>query len=117
MSYYTTHQVSWDRQELPEEEVARDLAETEKEGAGVRIHGAQPGRNRAGDWLEILTGAERAEWPDVSGQMRQVSERHPGVTFTVEGRGEEMRDTWREYFLDGRSQLVQMPDFDTELAV
>ena len=105
MSYKTKHNVSWDsvnsgnNPEITEEEIARELAEL------------TPERGQ-GEWLDIITGQENAEWPETDSHMKKVSARHPGVVFTVNGRGEDPDDTWREYFLDGKSQLVHMPDFD-----
>ena len=104
MSYKTKHNVSWhnnngNNSPVSEQEIADDLAEI------------APERDR-GEWLDIITGQEQAEWPETSTHMREVSTRRPGVAFTVNGRGEDQDDTWREYFLDGKSQLVHMPEFD-----
>ena len=112
MSYYTKHEVSWDRTEVTEEEVSRALAEIAADDGSVRTPESRSGQDPAGRWLEIITGEERAEWAQVDTHMRELSTRYPGVGFTVDGQGEEQGDAWRESFQDGGSRLVHMKDFE-----
>ena len=110
MSYYTKHQASWDQTEVTHEEASRALAEIAADDRSVRTPESRSDQDQASRWLDIITGEQRAEPAQVDTHMRELSERYPGVRFTVDGQGEDQGDTWREYFMDGRSQLVRMDD-------
>lgn len=60
------------------------------------------------NFLTFSNGKLRGTWKwyDHEYDMRSLSERYPGVIFTLHGAGEESGDLWRKYFLNGKMQEV-----------
>ena len=65
--------------------------------------------------------AHSRKWPEEScswylheDEMRDYSRDHPGVTFVLDGDGEEPGDIWRKWFRDGEMRVwrleVDRPD-------
>jgi hypothetical protein len=46
------------------------------------------------------------KWYEHENHMRQISEDHKDVLFTLQGNGEEEGDMWAKYFLNGKMQRV-----------
>ncbi len=59
-----------------------------------------------------------SKWYDHQKDMKEFSEKHKDVLFTLYGEGESSEDLWREYFWNGKSQLAEAvityDEFDKE---
>lgn len=51
---------------------------------------------------------EPCKWYDHHEDMIEYSKLHPKTLFKLEGIGEEYGDMWHEYFLNGKSQFVEV---------
>ena len=50
---------------------------------------------------------EESKWYDHQKDMEKFSKKHKDVLFTLHGEGEAAEDLWREYFWNGKSQIVE----------
>lgn len=50
---------------------------------------------------------ERCKWYDHEEDMIALSLRNPGILFLLNGEGEDARDIWRKYFIDGKMQEIK----------
>lgn len=55
----------------------------------------------------VIINKESAEWYEHKKDMLKMSAAFPGWLFTLECHGEEDDDIWREYYLNGASQLAK----------
>ena len=53
---------------------------------------------------DIVSGEVESSWTEQSQDMVCLSRQFPTVLFTLEARGREAGDIWREYYLDGLCQ-------------
>lgn len=55
-----------------------------------------------------------AKWYDYDKDIKQLSERYPGIAFRVYGDGEESDDLWQEYWRAGKCfrEQVQFATYD-----
>jgi hypothetical protein len=95
MGYYTMYSLSTD---ADDETLASVLQET--------IYGGS----------ELLSGAfeEAHKWYDHEDDMRRISNAYKGVTFRLDGEGEDEGDKWRKWFRSGKKiahiKVVMPPD-------
>lgn len=47
------------------------------------------------------------KWYEYEEDMREISWAFPGWLFEIEGHGQELKDIWKTYFLDGKAQHAQ----------
>lgn len=45
---------------------------------------------------------DEIKWYDCEKDMITFSKKHPGVTFLIDGEGEESGDIWKAYFKNGK---------------
>jgi hypothetical protein len=69
--------------------------------------------------LDFIWEGETTKWYEHDGDMKALSERVPGVLFTMTGAGEEPGDMWTKYYYEGKVQEaskveVTVNDFDAE---
>ena len=102
MSYMTDYQLDWSDDTVSFEDIVAVIMES-KEGPPEH-------------WRDVLEYCEPASWNDHEADMARVSGRWPKVLFTLHGRGEDMDDFWKAYFLGGKVEVVVgemvFPDFD-----
>ena len=63
-------------------------------------------------WQGVLDGNEETTWYEHERDMRQVSSRWPGVTFTLKGKGDDHDDEWVEYHRDGLMQRIRRGEWE-----
>lgn len=51
--------------------------------------------------------SDQLKWYDHESDMIAFSRKYPDVLFTLYGAGEESGDIWRQYFLNGKSQIAK----------
>lgn len=59
---------------------------------------------------------QETKWYDSEEDIKKISEKHPGVLFTLECEGEEAFDGWNEFALNGKGYVqgieIKWPKFD-----
>ena len=58
-------------------------------------------------------------WRSCESDMKQFSLNHPNTLFEITGDGEESTDLWKQYFLNGKTQIcrakITFDSFDKSL--
>lgn len=88
MGYYTIYELSIAKGEADFEEVINKLNEI----AGYMI------------FEDAESPYANAKWYECDKDMCKLSLQFPGVSFLLEGAGEEQPDLWRAYYRDGKSK-------------
>ena len=96
MGYHTYLSVEIDREEPDVDQVAAALAEVNND-------------TDVAFWRSALLGETEVKWYDGTADMKQVSQRFPGVVITLSGEGEDSDDRWVEYHHNGKVQREDMP--------
>jgi len=101
MGYYTEHKLSVTAGSEQLIEVFRD--ECEEASYALKSDGGSC------NW---------AKWPRHEEDLRAFSKMHPGVIFTLSGKGEESSDIWIEYYGNGLIQkckaIITFDEFDKD---
>lgn len=92
MGYDTRYQITTN------EGIHDDASPTEEQWKAIEAHSEY-----TPDWLE-----EGAHWYDHEDDMKTVSLMFPGVTFRVEGRGDEDDDVWVKWFRNGKMAVWRL---------
>lgn len=96
MGYYTDYELELTRKDGKELPNYEDVAEQMKTIAGNGYHSS---------FSELLEGySVNWKWYDSTKEMCKLSEKFPGVLFTLSGDGEGYEDRWKEYFYNGKYQ-------------
>lgn len=82
MGYYTYHKVSCDKPGILEEAINKLVA-------------------RTGYSTDDFDSADGIKWYSETDDMQELSLMYPGVTFRVDGDGEESCDIWVHWYRDG----------------
>lgn len=64
--------------------------------------------SRSNEKTKTFATAESYKWYDHESNMFELSEMFPKILFQVDGDGEESDDLWRTYYLNGKSQDVEV---------
>ena len=50
---------------------------------------------------------DNVEWYNHEKDLKEFSKKHSKVLFTLSGEGEENKDMWKKYFLNGKMQVAK----------
>ena len=101
MSYYSSHQLTWDTDVPTQDEIAGILAEMIE----VPVHAAR----------EIAFEQSPAKWYDADDHITKLSSTWPATVFTLDCEGEN-GDRSFTFFKEGRhyTQMYLKPEFDED---
>ena len=105
MAYMTSYSLSWPEPGPDMDAVVQAMAEIAPYFNGDQAF------SRA-----VLNEGEEGAWYDHDQDLRRLSQRFPGVLFTMQGQGENPDDLWETHYKGGKLQHcpaeITFPPFD-----
>lgn len=97
MGYYTRYTMSIDR------DTDADYNEFEKQKEALLVDESVYWRKIWGQVIET-SYFDGMKWYSHDDEMIELSKKYPLVLITLEGEGEESKDMWKKYYLNGKRQ-------------
>ena len=102
MGYYTRFELSHDSVDVEVTKAIYEAIGSFGESSDIDI---AIGLVDCNERSTVYGPSQGTKWYEHDEDMKELSSKFPEILFTLEGKGEEVGDLWRNYYMGGKMQL------------